>query len=138
MQSIWKSFVVSLGCAFLLCTVVLRFQAQQSETIKTEPDLIVALFKANRAQGETSRVLEAHASLVTANLWRELMALASQMFVQNPEKAFVLYDLAREVALHLKDHGRLAKTHYNIARSHSGLGHYENATSNYLESKKAF
>jgi CHAT domain-containing protein/tetratricopeptide (TPR) repeat protein len=138
MQSIWKSCVVSLGCAFLLCTVVLPFQAQQSETIKTESDLIVALFKANKAQGETSRVLEANASLVTANLWNELMALASQMFAQNPEKAFVLYDLARQVALHLKDHGRLAKTHYNIARSHSGLGQYENATSNYLESKKAF
>jgi CHAT domain-containing protein/tetratricopeptide (TPR) repeat protein len=138
MQSIWKSCVVSLGCAFLVCTVVLPLQAQQSETIKTESDLIVALFKANKAQGEISKVLEAHASLVSANLWKELMAQASQMFVQNPEKAFVLYDLARQVALHLKDPGRLAKTHYNIARSHSGLGQYENATSNYLESKKAF
>jgi CHAT domain-containing protein/Tfp pilus assembly protein PilF len=138
MRSIWKSCVVSLGCAFILCTVVLPFQAQQSETIKTESDLIVALFKANKAQGETSKVLETHASLVTAKLWDQLMTLASQMFFQNPEKAFVLYDLAREVALHLKDHGRLAKTHYNIARSHSGLGQYENASSNYLESKKAF
>ena len=99
MQSIWQSCVVSLGCAFLLCTVVLPFQAQQSETIKTESDLIVALFKANKAQGETSRVLEAHASLVTTNLWKELMALASQVFLQNPEKAFIVYDLARQVAV---------------------------------------
>jgi len=138
MQSIWKSCVISLGCAFLLCTAVLPFQAQQSETIKTESDLIVALVKANKAQGEISKVLETHASLVTANLWNELMALASQMFYQNPEKAFVLYDDAREVALHLKDQRLLAKTHYNIARSYSGLGQYENATSNYLQSKKAF
>src|ERR1051326_7690915 len=97
MRSIWKSGVISLGCAFLLCTVVLPFQAQQSETIKTESDLIVALVKANKAQGEISKVLETHASLVTANLWNELMALASQMFYQNPEKAFVLYDDARAI-----------------------------------------
>src|SRR5688572_15981949 len=138
MQSIWKSCVVSFGCAFLLCTVFLPFQAQQSDTINTESDLIVALVKANKAQSETSKVLETHSALVTANLWNELMALASQMFYQNPEKAFVLYDLAREVALHLKDHGRLAKTYYNIARSHSGLGQYESATKNYSASKKAF
>ena len=138
MQSIWKSCVVSLGCAFLLCTVFLPFQAQQSETIKTESDLIVALVKANKAQGEISKVLETHASLVTPNLWDHLMAVASQMFYQNPEKAFVLYDVAREVALHLKDQRRLATTYYNIARSYSGLGQYENAISNYLESKKAF
>lgn len=138
MQSIWKSCVVSLGCAFILCTVFLPFQAQQSETIKTESDLIVALVNANKAQGEISRVLETHASLVTPNLWDQLMAVASQMFYQNPEKAFVLYDVAREVALHLKDQRRLATTYYNIARSYSGLGQYENAISNYLESKKAF
>jgi CHAT domain-containing protein/tetratricopeptide (TPR) repeat protein len=137
MQSTWKSCVVSLG-AFLLCTVVLPFQAQQPESIKTESDLIVALAKANKAQGETSKVLETHASLVTVNLWDQLMALASQMFYRNPEKAFVLYDCAREVALHLKDQRRLATTYYNIARSYSGLRQYENATSNYLESKKAF
>jgi CHAT domain-containing protein/Tfp pilus assembly protein PilF len=138
MRSIWKSCVVSLGCAFLLCTVVLPFQAQQSETIKTESDLIVALVKANKGPGEASKVLETHASLVTANLWDQLMALASQMFYRNPEKAFVLYDGAREVALHLKDQRRLATTYYNIARSYSGLGQYENATKTYLQSKEAF
>lgn len=138
MRSIWKSCVISLGCAFLLCTVVLPFQAQQSEIIKTESDLIVALVKVNKAPGETSKLLETNAYLVTANLWDQLMALASQMFYRNPEKAFVLYDGAREVALHLKDQRRLATTYYNIARSYSGLGQYENATSNYLLSKEAF
>jgi CHAT domain-containing protein len=138
MRSIWKSCVISLGCAFLLCTVVLPFQAQQSEIIKTESDLIVALVKVNKAPGETSKLLETNASLVTANLWDQLMALATQMFYRNPEKAFVLYDAAREVALHLKDQKRLATTYYNIARSYSGLGQYENATSKYLQSKEAF
>jgi CHAT domain-containing protein/Tfp pilus assembly protein PilF len=129
---------MSLGCAFLLCTVVLPFQAQQSETIRTESDLIVALVKVKKAPGETSKLLETNAPLVTANLWDQLIALASQMFYRNPEKAFVLYDGAREVALHLKDKRRLATTYYNIARSYSGLGQYENATSNYLQSKEAF
>src|ERR1043165_5165263 len=138
MRSIWKSCVMSLGCAFLLCTVVLPFQAQQSETIRTESDLIVALVKVKKAPGETSKLLETNAPLVTANLWDQLIALASQMFYRNPEKAFVLYDGAREVALHLKDKRRLATTNYNIARSYSGLGQYENATSNYLQSKEAF
>jgi tetratricopeptide (TPR) repeat protein len=138
MRSIWKSFVLGLGCAFLLYTVASPFQTQQPETIKTESDLIVALVKANRSKGEVAKTLETHASLVTTNVWDELMALASQVFYQKPEKAFVVYDLAREVALHLKDQGRLAKSHYNIARSYSGMGQYENATKNYLESKKAF
>jgi len=122
----------------VLYTSVLSFQAQQSENIKTEADLIVTLVKAKGSQGEISEVLETHAALVTTNLWDQLMSLASQMFYQNPEKAFVLYDRAREVALHLKDQMRLGKTHYNIARSYSGLGQYDNATRNYLESKRAF
>jgi CHAT domain-containing protein/Tfp pilus assembly protein PilF len=138
MRSIWKSCFVSLGCVLLLCTVVLPLHAQQSETIKTESDLIIALVKANRAQGEVAKTLETQTSLVTANVWDKLMALASQVFYQKPEKAFVLYDVALEVALHLKDQRRLAKTYYTIARSYSGLGQYENATNNYLESKKVF
>src|ERR1051325_10944852 len=131
MRTIWKSCVVSLGCAMVLYTSVLSFQAQQSENIKTEADLIVTLVEAKGSQGEISKVLETHAALVTTNLWDQLMSLASQMFYQNPEKAFVLYDRAREVALHLKDQMRLGKTHYNIARSYSGLGQYDNATRNY-------
>lgn len=138
MRSIWKSCVVSLGCALLLCTAVLPFQAQQSEAITTESDLIVALVKGTRAKSDISKILEAHASLVTVNVWDQLMALASQVFYQSPEKAFVLYDVARSIALHLKDQRRLAKTYYNIARSYSGLGQYESANNNYLESKKAF
>ena len=66
------------------------------------------------------------------------MALAAQKFYQNSEQAIRLYELAREVALQLKDQKRLAKTYYNIARSHSGLGNYDKATAAYLESQKAF
>lgn len=66
------------------------------------------------------------------------MAVATNKFYQNSEQAFRLYDLAREVALQLKDQKRLAKTYYNIARSHSGLGDYDKATAAYLESRKAF
>jgi len=66
------------------------------------------------------------------------MTLAAQRFYESPNQAFQLYDLAREVALQLKDQKRLAKTYYNIARSHSGLGNYDKATAAYLESRKAF
>lgn len=66
------------------------------------------------------------------------MAVATHKFYQNSEQAFRLYDSALEVALQLKDQKRLAKTYYNIARSHSGLGNYDKATDAYLESRKAF
>jgi CHAT domain-containing protein/tetratricopeptide (TPR) repeat protein len=127
-----------IGCAFLVCSVLLPLQGQQSDSLKTESDLIVALVKADKAQGEVAKLLETHTSLVTANLWEQLIALASQVYYQNPEKAFVVYDVARQIAVHLKDQRRQGKTYYNIARSYSGLGRYESATSNYLESKKAF
>ena len=65
------------------------------------------------------------------------MAVATHKFYQNSEQAFRLYASAREVALQLKDQKRLAKTYYNIARSHSGLGNYEKATGAYLDSQKA-
>ena len=130
--------MLSIGCAFLVCTAALPLQAQQRDTLTTESDLIVALVKANRAQGEVTNLLETHASLITANLWEQLMALASRLYYENPEKAFVVYDVARQIALHLKDQRRLGKTHYNVARSYSGLGQYESAINSYLESKKAF
>jgi len=66
------------------------------------------------------------------------MAVATHKFYQNSEQAFRLYDSAREVAVQLKDQKRLAKTYYNIARSHSGLGNYDKATDAYLQSQKAF
>lgn len=137
MRSIWKSFVLSIGCAILVCTASLPLQAQ-SDSLTTESDLIVALVKANRAQGEVANLLETHASLVTASLWEKVMALASEVYYQNSERAFVVYDVARQIALHLKDQRRVGKTYYNIARSYSGLGQYENAINHYLESKKAF
>jgi CHAT domain-containing protein/uncharacterized protein HemY len=99
---------------------------------------MVALVTAKRASGEVANLLETHGSLVTANLWDQSMALASQLYYQKPEKAFVVYDIARQIAVHLKDQRRLAQTYYNIARSYSGLGQYESANNNYLESKKAF
>jgi CHAT domain-containing protein/Tfp pilus assembly protein PilF len=122
----------------LLCTISPPLTAQQSESVKNETELILTLVKTDRAPKEISDLLHANASLVTDNLWETLMAVATHKFYQNSEQAFRLYDSAREVALQLKDQKRLAKTYYNIARSHSGLGDYDKATDAYLESQKAF
>jgi CHAT domain-containing protein len=130
--------VVLFSSALLLCIISLPIRAQQSQSIKNETELILALVKSSKEPKEITSLLHANASLVTDNLWEILMGMAAQKFYQNSEQAFRLYDLAREVALQLNDQKRLAKTYYNIARSHSGLGNYDNATAAYLESRKAF
>jgi len=138
MRNIWPRCTVIISSALLLCTISPPLTAQQSESVKNETELILTLVKTDRAPKEISDLLHANASLVTDNLWETLMAVATHKFYQNPEQAFRLYDSAREVALQLKDQKRLAKTYYNIARSHSGLGNYDKATDAYLESQKAF
>jgi CHAT domain-containing protein len=138
MRKISLRRAVLFSSALLLCIISLPIRAQQSQAVNSETELIVALVKSSKEPKEIANLLHANASLVTDNLWETLMAVAAQKFYQNSEQAFRLYDLAREVALHLNDQKRLAKTYYNIARSHSGLGNYKNATAAYLESRKAF
>jgi CHAT domain-containing protein/tetratricopeptide (TPR) repeat protein len=138
MRKIWLRRAVLLSSALLFCIISLPIRAQQSQTIKTETELILALVKSSKEPKEITSLLHANASLVTDNLWEILMGMAAQKFYQNSEQAFRLYGLAREVALQLKDQKRLAKTYYDIARSHSGLGNYDNATAAYSESRKAF
>jgi CHAT domain-containing protein/tetratricopeptide (TPR) repeat protein len=138
MRKIWLYRVVLVSSALLLCIIGPPVQAQQSRTIKTETELILALVKTSETPNEITNLLHTNASLVTENLWETFMALAAQKFYESPNHAFRLYDLAREVALQLKDQKRLAKTYYNIARSHSGLGNYDKATAAYLESRQAF
>jgi CHAT domain-containing protein len=138
MRNVWPRCTVVISSALLLCTISPPLTAQQSESVKNETELILTLVKTDRAPKEISDLLHANAPLVTDKLWETLMAVASHKFYQNSEQAFRLYDSAREVALQLKDQKRLAKTYYNIARSHSGLGNYDKATDAYLESQKAF
>ena len=138
MRRIWPQCRIAFTSALLLCIISLPLRAQQSETIKTEAELILALVKTSKDPKEITKILHTNPSLVTDNVWETLMALATQKFYQNAEQAFRLYEAAREVALQLKDQKRLAKTYYNIARSHSGLGNYDNAAAAYLRSRKAF
>ena len=138
MRSIWYRCAVVIGSALVLCIISLPLRAQEPQTITSESELIVALVKANKVPKEITNLLQGNISLVTDNLWETLMALAAQKFYQNSEQAFRLYDLASEVALQLKDQKRLARTYFNIARSYSGLGDYDKASSAYLESRKAF
>jgi CHAT domain-containing protein len=138
MRNSWPRCTVVISSALFLCTISPPLTAQQSESVKNETELILTLVKTDRAPKEISDLLHANASLVTDNLWETLMAVATHTFYQNSEQAFRLYDSAREVALQLKDQKRLAKTYYNIARSHSGLGNYDKAMDAYLESQKAF
>jgi CHAT domain-containing protein/tetratricopeptide (TPR) repeat protein len=138
MRKIWLRRAVLFSSALLLCISSLPIRAQQSQAIKTETELLLALVKSSKEPKEITSLLHANAPLVTDNLWETLMALAAEKFYQNSEQAFRLYDLAREVALQLKDQKRLAKTYYNIARSHSGLANYDKATAAYVESRKAF
>ena len=110
--------IAAISSALLLCIISLPLRAQQRQTVNTESELILALVKANKTPKEITDILHANTSLVTDDLWELLMGMAAQKFYQIPEQSFRLYDLAREVSLQLKDEKRLAKTYYNIARSH--------------------
>jgi hypothetical protein len=122
MRKIWLCRVVLVSSALLLCIIGLPVQAQQSQTIKTETELILALVKTSEAPNEITNLLHTNASLVTDNLWESLMTLTAQRFYENPNQAFRLYDLAREVALQLKDQKRLAKTYYQHRKIPFGGG----------------
>ena len=68
--------------------ISLPIRAQQSQTIKTETELILALVKSIKEPKEITSLLHANASLVTDNLWEILMGMAAQRFYQNSEQAF--------------------------------------------------
>jgi CHAT domain-containing protein/Tfp pilus assembly protein PilF len=129
----------------LICfTIILRHQfnsfAQQTNTTRTEEDLITVLMKSD-SDGQTplQSLLQNHSSLVTHHLWEKLLAKAASAYYFNgPNHSLTLYRIALTVADHLKDVRSLASTHYNICRTYSGLGKAEEAIQSCLESRNLF
>lgn len=129
----------------LLCFTVLVLSStnragQQTETIQAEEDLISALVKIGPDQQPSIRTLiQQHQSLVTKRLWEKLIARAADSYyAKGADHSLVLYDIALAVADHLKDARLLARTHYNIGRTYSGLGKITEAIRSCLESKSFF
>ena len=123
---------------FGLSVQCLLTSAQESHAPRTEEELIQRLSQIDTSDLKSTTLLAENPRLVTPNLWQQLMTLAAREYYQNSERAMVLYDLSRQVALQLNDQKLLAKTYYNLARSYSGLGNYERSKEAYRQSQNAF
>ena len=122
----------------ILCIWCASFIAQDSQP-QNDQELIIKLWKVARENPTgVSPILRANRQLVTADLWDQIESLAAQKYYENPDHAFLLYELSRQVSIELNDQKLLGKTFYDIARSYSGLRQYEHAKSAYLKSEKAF
>jgi CHAT domain-containing protein len=134
-----------LSFFFLLCFTVLVLSStsragQQTETIQTEEELIIALVKiGNQQQPSIRTLIQQHQALVTKRLWDKLIVKAADSYYdKGADHSLALYDIALAVADHLKDVRLLASTHYNIGRTYSGLGKTTEAIRSCLESKRLF
>lgn len=130
--------------ALICLTAILCFQinifAQQTNTIRTEEELITTLMKADGdQQASLSTLLQDHSSLVTPRLWKKLIAKATNAYYSDgPEHSLALYRIAVAVANHLKEAKSLASTHYYICRTYSGMGRTDEAIRSCLESRVLF
>jgi CHAT domain-containing protein/Tfp pilus assembly protein PilF len=107
--------------------------------VQNERDLIVALNAPQNDQHSRDVLLKTNSNFVTPHLWEEFNGLASAAYYQqSPERSFAYYEIAIQIATQLNDHKLLATTYYNIGRTNSGLGRFEQAVEAYLNSKKEF
>jgi CHAT domain-containing protein len=132
---------VALLClALVLSLPSLCFpQTQSPSNIESEDALIAALAKIGKDRQRVDQLLDAHSALVTPRLWEKLSAQAiSAYFRSGTDQSLTLYGIALNVAERLKDGRRIAKTHYNIGKTYSGIGKVDAAIQSYLNSKEAF
>lgn len=135
-----RTYFLALICFTVILCLQINTSAQQTNTIRTEEELINTLMKADGDQ-QTSlqNLLQDYSSLVTSRLWRKLIAKATNAYYSDgPDRSLALYRIAIAVADHLKDVKSLASTHYYVCRTYSGLGRTDEAIRSCLESRRLF
>jgi hypothetical protein len=94
----------------------------KSQTIRSKEELVVTLMKSPRDEVVIAALLKLNARLVSSDLWQNVMDVAAQEYYNKQhDQAFFFYDVARLIAVQLGDHKLEGITHYNVARSYSGL-----------------
>ncbi len=114
--------------------------SQPSDTLRcrTTDELISALARLDGPQ-KAQALLDYNQALIAPTLVDKLMERAAAAYYQKgAEQALVIYDIAIEVAVRLKDQRRLATANYNLARTCAAAGKIKEATQAYLTSRKMF
>jgi CHAT domain-containing protein len=123
----------------LLLSPVLAFAQSTERQIKTERELVSALCRMPHDQPSREVLLKSHPELVDSQLWRDLNDRAvAAYYAQSPQESLAIYEVATEVAAHLRDQKLLAATYYNIGRTYSGLNEIPKAIEVYEKSRKYF
>jgi tetratricopeptide (TPR) repeat protein len=112
----------------------------QNSSIRSQQDLALALLKTQTERPDNvARLLEDHSNLLSQTFWQEIIFAAARNYHQaQHDRAFLIYDIARQVAVKLNDQKLVAKTNYDVGRSYSGLNQFDKAKAAYMESQKAF
>ena len=115
-------------------------QPRQNAAIQSQQELTLALLKAqSETPPEVATLLKDNAQLLSEALWQAFMDAAAKKYSENlHDRSFLLYDIARQVALQLNEKKLLARTHYYLGRSYSGLNQLQKAKAAYIESQNAF
>ncbi|CAN5649877.1 CHAT domain-containing protein [soil metagenome] len=124
--------------ALSLSPIVALAQSAQQE-VRTETELAYALCRVSLDARSTEYLLSAHQQLVNDRLWTYLNSLASAAYFNRlPRQSLEAYEAAILVAGRLQDSKLLAKSHYNIGITYSGLNEFSKAIVSYEKSRAYF
>ena len=129
-----------LWAIILVFVLPLLALAQSTERqIKTERELVSALCRMPQDQPSREVLLKSNSQLVDSQLWRDLNDRAAAAYYgQSPQESLAIYEVAIQVAAHLRDQKLLAVTYYNIGRTYSGLNEIPKAIEAYEKSRGYF
>ena len=132
---------ISIGFV-LVCSLSVHTQtaSPQPTPIRSQQEFALALLKAQTERPtDVPSLLKSNTQLLSEEFWQEILDAAARRYSQGQQdRAFLLYEIAKQVAAELKSQKLLAKTYYYIGRSFSVLNQFKQSKAAYLESEKAF
>jgi CHAT domain-containing protein/Flp pilus assembly protein TadD len=127
-----------LTTLILLASPLWSFGQSSDRNVQTENELAATLC-AQGGESAREQLLASNPRLVNKDLWEALNSrAATAYYVSSPEQSLASYNVALEVAAHLKSPRLLATTYYNIGRTYSGLNQIPKAIDAYERSRSVF
>jgi len=126
-------------CVVIFVFPLLAFAQSSERQIFTETDLVTALCDDHATPSSRRLLLEAHPQLVNTRLWNELADRAAAAYNRLlPEQSVAIYEVAIEIANHLREPRMVAETLYKLGRTYFGLKKFSKAIEAYQKSKEYF
>ncbi len=121
--------------AIVLLLIPCSTFAQSTNQIRTRNELIAALCLPNQNQQAREVLLNSHPELVNPELLTELNRLADAFYRLSPEQSFIIYEVAVQVAIHLREPELIGTTYYNLGRVYSASNQFSKAIVVYEKSR---